>query len=144
MAKVQLTASAEVRSQILQLIAIEQIENGKTYTIKSYLEYLVSQMAERYRYPGVTIGHQLSAGQFAMKVQIMMAEINAANLSTPAALDDFHRLYLGRQSLLANLFNDLVRLPPAQKTEVGQLLNKIKQGALERFDQAQAALENNE
>lgn len=42
---VNLRASRETRAQILQLIALEKLANGKDYTIKSYLEHLVSLTA---------------------------------------------------------------------------------------------------
>jgi hypothetical protein len=45
MDKVNLKASPETRAQILQLIALEKLENDKDYTIKSYLEMLVGLAA---------------------------------------------------------------------------------------------------
>lgn len=45
MSKVQLATTPEVRAQILQLIALEKLENDKSYTIKSYLEMLVGLAA---------------------------------------------------------------------------------------------------
>jgi hypothetical protein len=45
MAKVALPSTAETRAQILQLIALEKLENDKDYTIKSYLEMLVGLAA---------------------------------------------------------------------------------------------------
>jgi hypothetical protein len=45
MENVNLKASPETRAQILQLIALEKLVNNKDYTIKSYLEHLVSMAA---------------------------------------------------------------------------------------------------
>lgn len=144
MNNVNLKASPETRDQIQQLIALELIANGKVHTIKSYLAYLVGEVAKQYNWPVQTTGQRLNAGQFAMKAQSLMAEISAADVSNVAALDQFRRLYLGRQGRLADLFDNLVRLPNESRQEVGLLLNKIKQDAQERFDKARAALENNE
>ena len=45
MANVTLTATTETRDTIQQLIALERVANGKVYTIKTYLEYLVGLAA---------------------------------------------------------------------------------------------------
>lgn len=188
MENVNLKASPETRAQILQLIALEQLANGKDYTIKSYLEHLVSLAAhgnfdeagklqieiqlkpvdfrmagpelravgqlDSYRLrPSVSpedadndgrLFDQDAVDKLALKMHATIAEINAADLSSVALLDQFRLLYLGRKGRLADLFDSLASVPAEQRRKVGQLLNEIKQGAQMRFDQAQAALENNE
>ena len=74
-------------------------------------------------------------------ITALTAEVNAADLSTPAQLDAFRVAYLGRKGRLADLFDQLKTVPNDQKRAVGQQLNQLKQAAQARFDEQQAALE---
>ena len=71
----------------------------------------------------------------------LSAEINAADLATPAQLDAFRIAYLGRKGRLADLFDQLKTVPADERRAVGQQLNALKQAAQTRHDAAHAALE---
>ncbi len=74
-------------------------------------------------------------------IAALSAEINAADLATPAQLDAFRIAYLGRKGRLADLFDQLKTVPADERRAVGQQLNALKQAAQTRHDAAHAALE---
>ncbi|SET92169.1 phenylalanine--tRNA ligase subunit alpha [Hymenobacter actinosclerus] len=69
------------------------------------------------------------------------AEIEAADLSTAEQLDQFRIAYTGRKGQLADLFDQLKTVEPADRRAVGQELNQLKQLAQARFDERQQQLE---
>ena len=71
----------------------------------------------------------------------LSADLSAADLSSPAALDQFRLMYLGRKGQLADLFDQLKTVPAEERRAVGQQLNQLKQQAQARYDEAQQALE---
>lgn len=84
MANVNLTATAETRAQILQLIALEKLTNGKDYTIKSYLEMLVSLAAH---------GNFDEAGKLKIDVNFQPVELRADGPSLRSVMQvDSYRL----------------------------------------------------
>jgi phenylalanyl-tRNA synthetase alpha chain len=75
-------------------------------------------------------------------IAAITAEISAYDLSTAAQLDAFRIKYLGRKnSVIADLFEQLKTVSADEKRAVGQQLNTLKQAAQARFDDQQAALE---
>ncbi|RFP66868.1 phenylalanine--tRNA ligase subunit alpha [Hymenobacter lapidiphilus] len=69
------------------------------------------------------------------------AEIEAADLSTAEQLDQFRIAYTGRKGQLADLFDQLKSVEPADRRAVGQDLNQLKQLAQARFDERREQLE---
>ncbi|QCR23817.1 phenylalanine--tRNA ligase subunit alpha [Pontibacter sp. SGAir0037] len=76
------------------------------------------------------------------KIQRVAQEIEAAQLGNAAELEQFRIAYIGRKGLIASLFDDLKQVAPEQRRQVGQDLNRLKNRAQERFDQAQEQLAN--
>jgi len=71
-------------------------------------------------------------------IAALAVEIAAADLGTPAALDQFRIAYLGRKGRLADLFDQLKTVPADERRAVGQQLNALKQAAQTRHDEAAA------
>ncbi|MDO7875203.1 phenylalanine--tRNA ligase subunit alpha [Hymenobacter sp. ASUV-10] len=75
-------------------------------------------------------------------IAAVAADISAYDLGTSAQLDAFRIKYLGRKnSVIADLFEQLKTVPNDEKRAVGQQLNTLKQLAQTRLDEQQAALE---
>ena len=74
-------------------------------------------------------------------ISTLAAGLAAAELSSPAALDQFRLRYLGRKGELAGLFDQLKTVPANERRAIGQQLNNLKQAAQARHDEALAALE---
>lgn len=75
-------------------------------------------------------------------IAAVAADISAYDLGTTAQLDAFRIKYLGRKnSVIADLFEQLKTVPNDEKRAVGQQLNTLKQLAQTRLDEQQAALE---
>ncbi|WP_242926477.1 phenylalanine--tRNA ligase subunit alpha [Pontibacter vulgaris] len=76
------------------------------------------------------------------KIQRVAQEIEAAQLSNAAELEQFRIAYIGRKGIISSLFDDLKQVAPEQRRQVGQDLNQLKNLAQARFDQAQEQLVN--
>ncbi len=76
------------------------------------------------------------------KIQRVAQEIEAAQLSNAAELEQFRIAYIGRKGIISSLFDDLKQVEPEQRRQVGQELNQLKNLAQARFDQAQEQLVN--
>ena len=74
-------------------------------------------------------------------ISTLASALTTADLSSPAALDQFRLRYLGRKGELANLFDGLKTAPADERRAIGQQLNGLKQTAQARYDEAQAAFE---
>ncbi|MBC5994858.1 phenylalanine--tRNA ligase subunit alpha [Pontibacter cellulosilyticus] len=75
-------------------------------------------------------------------IQAVAQEIEAAQLTNAAELEQFRITYIGRKGRVAELFDNLKQVAPEQRREVGQQLNALKNRAQERFDQAQEQLQS--
>ncbi|MFD2513090.1 phenylalanine--tRNA ligase subunit alpha [Pontibacter locisalis] len=73
-------------------------------------------------------------------IQRVAQEIEEAQLTSAAELEQFRIAYIGRKGRIADLFNNLKEVAPEQRREVGQQLNTLKNRAQERFDMAQEQL----
>lgn len=75
-------------------------------------------------------------------IAAVAADISAYDLGTTAQLDAFRIKYLGRKnSVIADLFEQLKTVPNDEKRAVGQQLNTLKQLAQTRLDEQQATLD---
>ncbi|MFT2007118.1 phenylalanine--tRNA ligase subunit alpha [Pontibacter sp. 13R65] len=74
------------------------------------------------------------------KIQRVEQEIAAAHIGNAGELEQFRITYIGRKGQIAALFDDLKLVAPEQRRQVGQDLNRLKNLAQDKFDQAQEQL----
>ena len=55
-------------------------------------------------------------------------------------MNHFRLKYLSKKGLISDLFEDFRNVPAAEKKEVGQKLNILKQSALEKYNSLKAEL----
>lgn len=70
------------------------------------------------------------------KIQALLAEIEAADLSSPDLAEAFRNKYVVRKGLINALFEELKTVPNEEKRKVGALLNQLKNRAQELVDTA--------
>lgn len=70
------------------------------------------------------------------KIATLLAEIESADLSTPALAEAFRNRYVVRKGLINALFDELKTVPNEDKRKVGALLNQLKNRAQEIVDAA--------
>src|SRR5512140_1525923 len=75
------------------------------------------------------------------KIKRLSVEISSAEVNSPEELEAFRLKYLSKKGLISDLFEDFRLVSPEQKKEVGQNLNELKQGALEKFNSLKATLQ---
>lgn len=63
------------------------------------------------------------------------------NASAMDALEAARVEYLGRKGALANLSKDMAKVPPAQKAEIGKLLNRVKSALEAAYESRKAAFD---
>ena len=75
------------------------------------------------------------------RVEALIAEMEAAAASSPAEVEAFRIRYLGSKNVLKPLMGELRNLPDERKRDFGQLVNRAKEHAQQRYAalQAQAA-----
>ena len=69
----------------------------------------------------------------------LIAEIESAPAPTPAAVEDFRIKYLGSKNVLKPLMGEIRTIPNERKREFGQLVNRAKEAAQQRYEELQAA-----
>ncbi len=74
------------------------------------------------------------------KIKSLSVEISSTEVNSSEELEAFRLKYLSKKGLISDLFEDFRNVAPEQKKEVGQKLNELKQGALERFNSLKATL----
>ncbi len=67
------------------------------------------------------------------KIKILLKEVNEFQPSTLDELDNFRVRLLGKKGEITVLFNDFKIVPPEQKREVGQEINKLKNLAQDKI-----------
>ena len=86
------------------------------------------------------------AAEIFAKVQQIIDDIEAANPQTPEAVEAFRIQYLGSKNTLKPLMGEMRNIPNEEKKDFGQLVNKAKQVAEDKFqalkDAADAAADN--
>jgi len=73
------------------------------------------------------------------KIQALMAEIESADVSTPALAEVFRNRYTTRKGVINALFDEFKSLPPEDRKRIGQLLNQLKTRAQEIADSITSA-----
>lgn len=74
------------------------------------------------------------------RIENLSKEIQALTASTPAEVEELRIKYLSKKGLIASLFNDFRTVPAAQKKEMGQLLNRLKDLATDTINGLRDAL----
>ncbi len=75
------------------------------------------------------------------KANILLQEVENANPTTAEELELFRIKYISAKGALKDIFSEIRNIEPARKGEFGQLTNKIKQTAEEKFRTVKEALE---
>lgn len=68
------------------------------------------------------------------KINILLKEISSYTVNTPDELEVFRLKYLSKKGIISDLFEEFRNVPSIEKKEVGQLLNKLKQEAQEKYN----------
>lgn len=76
------------------------------------------------------------------KIHKYQEEIKAFQSTQNTEIEQFRIQYLGNKGLIKSLFADFKEVPNAQKKEVGQALNQLKNAATEKVNQLMEELEN--
>ncbi len=74
------------------------------------------------------------------KVEEIIAEIQTAHPEGVEAIEQFRIKYLGTKNIIKPLMGEIRNIPNDQKKEFGQLINKAKEVAEEKFAALQAAM----
>lgn len=75
------------------------------------------------------------------KVEQYLKEIEACNATISEEAEKFRLRFLSKKGLVAELFEDLKNIPADQRKEAGQILNRLKNKAQEKFDELKAAID---
>ncbi|OAV44476.1 phenylalanine--tRNA ligase subunit alpha [Lewinella sp. 4G2] len=75
------------------------------------------------------------------RVEAIIDEINGATAATAQEVEAFRIKYLGSKNTLKPLMGEMRNIPNEEKRAFGQLVNKAKQVAQEKFDQLQDAIQ---
>ncbi|MBT1704565.1 phenylalanine--tRNA ligase subunit alpha [Chryseosolibacter indicus] len=76
------------------------------------------------------------------KIQVLLKEVSDFAASTKQELENFRLKYISKKGALAELFEDLKKVPVEQKKQVGKVLNELKQAAESKFAALNEALES--
>ena len=79
------------------------------------------------------------ANQVFDRVEALIAEITAATAEGPEAVEQFRIRYLGSKNVLKPLMAEMRNLEPADRKAYGQLVNRAKQTAQDKYDALNAA-----
>ena len=71
------------------------------------------------------------------RIKSMMAEVAAAELPSPEAVEAFRIEFLGRKGKIKDLMADFKAVPGEEKRELGPMLNQLKQAVEQKVVQAQ-------
>ncbi len=75
------------------------------------------------------------------RVNQLISEIEAAEAATPESVESFRVTYLGSKNVLKPLVGEMRNLPNEQKRAFGQLVNRAKAVAQQKFETFQEAAE---
>lgn len=71
------------------------------------------------------------------KIENLRSELAAFEINSTEALESFRLKYLSKKGLLSALFDDFKNVDTAERKEIGQALNNLKNFAQEKFNAAQ-------
>jgi phenylalanyl-tRNA synthetase alpha chain len=78
------------------------------------------------------------------KLSELLEEISSLSIKSLEELELFRIKYLSKKGILSDLFEDFRNVPPAEKKEVGQKLNFLKQKAVEIYNSVKSGLADTE
>jgi phenylalanyl-tRNA synthetase alpha chain len=64
----------------------------------------------------------------------LLKELEDIRITAPEELESFRLKYLSKKGVISELFEEFRNVPAAEKKEVGQLLNRLKQAAQDKFN----------
>jgi phenylalanyl-tRNA synthetase alpha chain len=76
------------------------------------------------------------------QIKIQEQEINAYNLPDATTLENYRIHFLGTKGIIRQLSTEMKNVPPAERKDVGQLLNSLKQLAEEKYEAHKATLQS--
>lgn len=76
------------------------------------------------------------------KINDLLNEVSTLTVKTSAELEAFRLKYLSKKGSISELFEDFRNVAPADKKEVGQKLNLLKQAAQEKYNLLKQELQN--
>jgi phenylalanyl-tRNA synthetase alpha chain len=68
------------------------------------------------------------------KINTLLTEISDAKIKGPGELESFRLRFLSKKGLIPDLFEEFRNVPAAEKKEMGQKLNILKQSAQEKYN----------
>lgn len=68
------------------------------------------------------------------KIKDILNSVSSENISSTEELDSFRIKYLSKKGIISDLFEQFREVPAAEKKEVGQALNNLKQLAQEKYN----------
>ncbi len=68
------------------------------------------------------------------KISELINEISSANVKSAEELESFRLKYLSKKGILSDLFDEFKSVPIADKKDIGQMLNTLKQTVLEKYN----------
>jgi phenylalanyl-tRNA synthetase alpha chain len=74
------------------------------------------------------------------KINDLLKEISLLSVINPEELESFRLKYLSKKGLISDLFEDFRNVASEDKKEVGQLLNQLKQSALDKYNSLKTEL----
>lgn len=74
------------------------------------------------------------------KINNLLGEIASVSVSSADDLEAFRLKYLSKKGIISDLFEEFRNVPPAEKRETGQLLNRLKQEAQEKYNSLKATV----
>ncbi|HLN55773.1 MAG TPA: phenylalanine--tRNA ligase subunit alpha [Bacteroidales bacterium] len=78
------------------------------------------------------------------KIKKLVEEISSLTIVTPEELEAFRLKYLSKKGIIQDLFEEFRNVPSEEKREVGQLLNRLKQEAQEKYNSLKATVSSSE
>jgi phenylalanyl-tRNA synthetase alpha chain len=75
------------------------------------------------------------------KINNLLAEISAASLKSHEELESFRLKFLSKKGLISDLFEEFRNVSAADKKEIGQKLNLLKQNASEKYNLLKAGFQ---
>jgi phenylalanyl-tRNA synthetase alpha chain len=75
------------------------------------------------------------------KINNLLSEINAVSIKSQEELESFRIKFLSKKGVISDLFEEFRNVPPADKKEIGQKLNQLKQFATDKLNSLKSRLE---
>jgi phenylalanyl-tRNA synthetase alpha chain len=74
------------------------------------------------------------------KIKVLLEEVSTLSVNNPEELEIFRLKYLSKKGVISDLFEDFRNVAVTDKKEVGQMLNLLKQNALEKYNSLKSGL----